>query len=178
MGTSGTDDKLARHIRKSVATALAEDIGDGDLTASLVKAGTKIRATVMTREDMVMAGRPWFEEVMRQVDASIDVNWEIDDGARVDSGNTLCALAGPAASILSAERSALNFLQLLSAVATRTAKYVAAVAGTGCRILDTRKTIPGLRLAQKYAVVCGGDHGDRPGEVFTKSFGTCRHYGR
>ena len=163
MGTTGIDDKLAQHIQKSVAAALAEDIGDGDLTASLIAPGAQMLATVIARESMTMAGRPWFDEVMRQVDDTISVDWTCADGALVGADSTLCTIRGPARSILTAERSALNFLQLLSAVATRTAKYVSAIAGTGCRILDTRKTIPGLRLAQKYAVACGGGVNHRIG---------------
>ena len=163
MGTAGIDDKLAEHIHDSVAIALAEDIGDGDLTASLIESDTRTQATVITRETMIMAGRPWFDEVMHQVDSSIDVNWEFADGELVDAGMALCEIAGPAPAILTAERSALNFLQLLSAVATRTAEYVNAIDGTGCRILDTRKTVPGLRLAQKYAVTCGGGVNHRVG---------------
>jgi nicotinate-nucleotide pyrophosphorylase (carboxylating) len=163
VGTTGIDDKLAQHIEASVAAALAEDIGDGDVTASLITADAQMQATVITREDMTMAGRPWFDAVMRQVDAAIRVDWSFDEGAQVSAGTTLCSIEGQARSILTAERSALNFLQLLSAVATCTAEYVGAIAGTGCRILDTRKTIPGLRLAQKYAVACGGGVNHRIG---------------
>lgn len=163
MGTTGIDDKLEAHIRESVAAALAEDIGDGDLTASLIAPEAKIQATVITRESMTMAGRPWFDEVMRQVDATICVDWSLDDGAQVEVDTSLCNIHGPARSILTAERSALNYLQLLSAVASRTTEYVDAIAGTDCRILDTRKTIPGLRLAQKYAVTCGGGVNHRIG---------------
>jgi nicotinate-nucleotide pyrophosphorylase (carboxylating) len=150
-------------IRDSVARALAEDIGDGDLTAGLVGATATIEATVITREAMTMAGQPWFAEVMRQVDPGIAVEWLQKDGDTIAAGATLCTLRGPARGLLSAERTALNFLQLLSATATVTASYVAAVAGTDCRILDTRKTIPGLRLAQKYAVRCGGGVNHRIG---------------
>ncbi len=154
---------MENDIRESVARALTEDIGTGDLTAALVKESSTIEATVISRDSMVMAGRPWFQEVMRQVDATIEVDWLHDDGAAINAGQTLCKISGPARSILTAERTALNFLQLLSATATATARYVAAVAGTSCQILDTRKTIPGLRLAQKYAVRCGGGVNHRVG---------------
>lgn len=112
---------------------------------------------------MTLAGQPWFDEVMRQVDTEISTEWRFADAIQVAAGAELCRIWGPARSILTAERSALNFVQLLSAVATQTAQYVAAVDGTGCRILDTRKTIPGLRLAQKYAVRCGGGVNHRIG---------------
>jgi nicotinate-nucleotide pyrophosphorylase (carboxylating) len=150
-------------LRDSVALALAEDIGEGDLTAALISAHANINATVITRDTMTLAGRHWFDEVLRQVDAAIAVSWQFDDGALIDAGATLCTLQGVARSILTAERTALNFLQLMSATATITASYVAAVAGTGCHILDTRKTIPGLRHAQKYAVRCGGGRNHRIG---------------
>ena len=151
-----TDETLLAEIRESVTRALREDVGDGDLTAQLIPASASIDATIITRESMTMAGRPWVDEVCRQVDPSIRIDWRHDDGNAVAGGDVICALHGPAASILTAERTALNFLQMLSATATVTAKYVQAVAGTDCRILDTRKTIPGLRQAQKYAVLCGG----------------------
>lgn len=112
---------------------------------------------------MILSGRPWFDEVLRQVDDNIDVEWLADDGERIEPGATLCRLQGPARSILTAERTGLNFLQTLSATATVTAAYVAAIEGTRCRILDTRKTIPGLRMAQKYAVRCGGGTNHRIG---------------
>lgn len=163
MGTASARDKLDTHIRESVAAALAEDIGGGDLTGSLIAADTQMCATVITREKMTMAGQPWFDEVMRQVDGAIRVDWNHNDGAEVEADAVLCNINGPARSILTAERSALNFLQLLSAVATRTATYVSAITGTDCRVLDTRKTLPGLRLAQKYAVACGGGVNHRIG---------------
>jgi nicotinate-nucleotide pyrophosphorylase (carboxylating) len=157
------NDSPADSLRDTVALALAEDIGAGDLTAALIAPTATIGATLITRDAMTMAGRPWFDEVQRQVDGRITVAWQHNDGDAVAAGATLCTLYGPARSILTAERSALNFLQLLSATATVTARFVAAVAGTGCRILDTRKTIPGLRLAQKYAVRCGGGNNHRIG---------------
>lgn len=154
---------MRNDIRTSVAQALAEDIGNGDLTAELIAESAMIDATVVSRDEMIMAGRPWFDEVVRQVDENIEIDWRHDDGDEVTAGATICSIAGPARSILTAERTALNFLQLLSATATETGRYVAAVEGTGCRILDTRKTIPGLRLAQKYAVRCGGGVNHRVG---------------
>ena len=157
------DAKLTTEISRNVEAALAEDVGSGDITGELIPANTTAQATVVTREAMTMAGRPWFEEVCRRVDASIEVTWNHDDGNRVDAGAVLCELQGSARSILTAERTALNFLQLLSATATVTRQYVDAAGGTNCRVLDTRKTIPGLRLAQKYAVRCGGGSNHRIG---------------
>lgn len=154
---------LLDDIRASVSRALAEDVGSGDVTAELIPASATITATVITRELMTLAGRPWVDEVLQQIDAKISIDWHHDDGDVLDADTTLCKLRGPARSILTAERTALNFLQLLSATATTTAKYAAAVAGTDCRILDTRKTVPGLRLAQKYAVSCGGGVNHRIG---------------
>ena len=158
-----TDLSLPGDIPSTVSDALREDVGDGDLTAQLIADPANIDATVITRESMTMAGRPWVDEVCRQVDPGIHVDWRHEDGDVVTEGETLFMLHGLAASILTAERTALNFLQMLSATATITAEYVQAVAGTGCRILDTRKTIPGLRLAQKYAVRCGGGVNHRIG---------------
>ena len=157
------DAKLTTEISRNVEAALAEDVGSGDITGELIPANTTAQATVVTREAMTMAGRPWFEEVCRRVDASIEVTWNHDDGNRVDAGAVLCELQGSARSILTAERTALNFLQLLSATATVTRQYVDAAGGTNCRVLDTRKTIPGLRLAQEYAVRCGGGSNHRIG---------------
>jgi nicotinate-nucleotide pyrophosphorylase (carboxylating) len=146
-----------------VARALAEDVGSGDLTASLVPAGRSGRATVVTREPAVLCGRPWFDEVFRQVDPSVRVEWDAGEGSAVEPGQRLVRLAGPARALLTGERTALNFLQTLSGTATTTRTYVAAVAGLPCRILDTRKTLPGLRRAQKYAVLCGGGSNHRMG---------------
>jgi nicotinate-nucleotide pyrophosphorylase (carboxylating) len=157
------DDKLRTAIRFGVEAALDEDVGAGDLTGELIPVDKTISATIVTREPMTMAGRPWLNEVCRQVDDTVVVDWRCDDGDRVDTDTVLCELSGPARSILTAERTALNFLQLLSATATVTRHYVDAVAGTNCRVLDTRKTIPGLRLGQKYAVRCGGGHNHRVG---------------
>jgi nicotinate-nucleotide pyrophosphorylase (carboxylating) len=157
------DADLTKEITRNVQAALAEDIGPGDITGELIPADATATATVVTREAMTLAGRPWFDEVCRQVNASIKVTWKHDDGDRVEEGKVLCELQGPARSILTAERTALNLLQLLSATATVTRQYVDAVAGTDCRVLDTRKTVPGLRLAQKYAVRCGGGTNHRVG---------------
>lgn len=154
---------LPNDIAASVARALAEDVGTGDLTASLVPAAARATATVITREPATLCGSAWVDEVCRQVDAGIRVTWEAQDGDRVVANQVLCRLEGPARSMLTAERPALNFLQTLSGTATITRRYVDAVAGTGCRILDTRKTIPGLRLAQKYAVRCAGGTNHRIG---------------
>jgi nicotinate-nucleotide pyrophosphorylase (carboxylating) len=154
---------LQTDIGASVERALREDIGDGDLTAELVPLSELIAATIITRDNMTLAGRPWVDEVFRQLDPRITIKWQADDGDSLEAGATVCVLRGPARPILSGERVALNFLQTLSATATVTATYVQAVAGTGCRILDTRKTIPGLRLAQKYAVKCGGGWNHRIG---------------
>lgn len=146
-----------------VKRALDEDIGAGDLTAALIPAQTQARAQVLCREQAVICGQAYFEEVFRQLDEGVRVDWTIAEGATVPPDTVLCRLTGPARSILTGERSALNFLQTLSATATKTQRFVQAVAGTGARILDTRKTLPGLRLAQKYAVACGGGQNHRLG---------------
>lgn len=154
---------LPADLAAGVTQALGEDVGSGDLTARLVPADARAYATVITREDAILCGTAWFDEVCRQVDPGISVTWLAHDGNRVTTDTVLCRLEGPARSLLTAERPALNFLQTLSGTATVTRRYVDAVAGTGCRILDTRKTIPGLRLAQKYAVRCGGGTNHRMG---------------
>lgn len=151
------------YVSRTVATALQEDVGTGDLTAQLIPADRVARATVITREDAVLCGTAWFDEVFRQVDARARVTWSAHDGERIHADQQLCTLDGPARALLTGERTALNFLQALSATATLTRRYVDAVAGTKCRILDTRKTIPGLRVAQKYAVRCGGGTNHRIG---------------
>lgn len=151
------------YVAQTVTTALQEDVGPGDLTARLIPADRTARAAVITREDAVLCGTAWFDEVFRQVDRRVGVTWSARDSDRVRTDQQLCTLEGPARSLLTGERSALNFLQMLSATATVTRKYVDAVAGTRCRILDTRKTIPGLRVAQKYAVRCGGGTNHRIG---------------
>jgi nicotinate-nucleotide pyrophosphorylase (carboxylating) len=150
-------------IRRDVERALAEDIGAGDATASLIRADAGARATVVSREPAILSGRPWFDACFRTLDPQVEIQWFADDGGAVAAGQTLCVLHGAARALLSAERCALNFLQTLSGTATTTARYVEAVRGTGAIILDTRKTLPGLRLAQKYAVRCGGGANHRIG---------------
>ena len=157
------DAAFKEEIVRNVQAALAEDVGSGDITGALIPADKLVGATVISRETMAVAGRPWFDEVCRQVDERIVVTWHCDDGDVVKTGATLCELEGPARSILTAERTALNFLQLLSATATVTHMYVDTIKHTDCRVLDTRKTIPGLRVAQKYAVRCGGGTNHRIG---------------
>jgi nicotinate-nucleotide pyrophosphorylase (carboxylating) len=150
-------------IAENVRRALAEDVGTGDRTAALIPPQQAARARVMTREDAVLCGTAWFEEVFKQVDPRIRVHWNARDGEAVRAGVELCRLEGPARGLLTAERTALNFLQPLSGTATAARRYVDAVRGTRAIILDTRKTIPGLRLAQKYAVRCGGAQNHRIG---------------
>ena len=150
-------------IGPSVAAAVAEDVGAGDVTAALIDADEVAGATIVARDSLVLSGEAWVDEVFRQLDESIIVDWYIGDGQRAEAEDVVCKLVGPARPLLSGERTALNFLQTLSATATQTARFVDAVAGTGAKILDTRKTIPGLRLAQKYAVTCGGGHNHRVG---------------
>jgi nicotinate-nucleotide pyrophosphorylase (carboxylating) len=155
--------ELPSDLPDQVSRALREDIGSGDVTASLVPAGQRARARVVCREAAVLCGSAWFDETFRQLDPAIAVRWHFREGTQVSADALLCELSGPARALLTGERTALNFLQLLSATATATHAYVQAVAGTGCRILDTRKTLPGLRLAQKYAVRCGGGTNHRIG---------------
>ena len=150
-------------LGSTVAAALAEDIGNGDLTAALIDEDEIVGATVAARESLVLAGHPWAAEVFSQLDERIQADWYIEDGQRAEADDVICKLVGPARAILAGERTALNFLQTLSATATATAEYVAAVAGTRARVLDTRKTLPGLRQAQKYAVRCGGGENHRAG---------------
>ncbi len=154
---------LQEVIDRNVAAALAEDVGDGDLTAALLPAERRASATIVAREILVLAGRPWAEAVFTRLDPGTRIEWHATDGDSISAGATLCTINGPARALLTAERTALNFLQTLSATATATARYVAAVAHTQARILDTRKTIPGLRTAQKYAVRCGGGSNHRHG---------------
>src|SRR6187399_422818 len=154
---------LPQDLSQQVAAALQEDIGSGDVTADLVPGTQHVTGKVITREAAVMAGRPWVAETFRQLDPSIQLTWHANDGDSVTANQTLFEVAGPARPILTGERTALNFLQLLSATATAARRYVDAIAGTGCRILDTRKTLPGLRLAQKYAARCGGAQNHRLG---------------
>lgn len=153
----------ADYIAHSVATALEEDVSTGDLTAQLIPADRMSKATVITREDATLCGRAWFDEVFRQIDPNVRVTWKASDGDRVRANQLLCELSGPSRALLTGERTALNFLQALSGTATETSRYAEALKGTQCRVLDTRKTIPGLRLAQKYAVRCGGGTNHRIG---------------
>lgn len=149
-------------IEADVARALAEDIGSGDVTAALL-ADTADTAYLLCKQDAVIAGRPWFDACHRALDPHVRIDWRVAEGQRVAAHTVLATLAGRTRSLVSAERTSLNFLQTLSGTATTTARYVDAVAGTGTRILDTRKTLPGLRLAQKYAVLCGGGQNHRIG---------------
>lgn len=152
-----------RYIVSQVQVALAEDVGDGDRTAALLPADAMATAHVLCRESAVLCGQAWFAQVFRQLEPKIQIEWLRRDGDRLAPDDIVCRMAGPARSLLTGERTALNFLQTLSGTATLTARYVDAVAGTRARILDTRKTLPGLRLAQKYAVTCGGGHNHRLG---------------
>ena len=146
-----------------VDAALREDIGSGDVTAALVPAAQQVRGRLVTREDAILCGRPWAEAIFTRLDPQVRMTWRAADGEPVTAGAVVFEIAGPARAILTGERTALNFLQLLSATATVTRRFVDAVAGTECRILDTRKTLPGLRSAQKYAVRCGGGDNHRMG---------------
>jgi len=158
-----SDNPLRATIITNVQTALAEDIGDGDLTAGLIPREQQARATVVTRDPAIVCGTDWFNEVFRQLSTDINIDWSVGDGDRVDAGTTLCELQGPARELLTGERTALNFLQTLSATATVARRFADALDGTGTTILDTRKTLPGLRLAQKYAVRTGGAANHRTG---------------
>ncbi|MDE3738387.1 carboxylating nicotinate-nucleotide diphosphorylase [Pseudomonas resinovorans] len=154
---------LTAEIEANVRNALQEDIGSGDITAQLIPEERQARATVITREAAIISGTAWVNEVFRQLDPRVKVEWQVQDGQHADANQALFHLEGPARALLSGERSALNFLQCLSAVATRVGHYVELVKGTQVKLLDTRKTLPGLRLAQKYAVTCGGGHNHRIG---------------
>lgn len=154
---------VAQLAAADAARALAEDVGEGDLTAGLVDAGRRARARVLARESAVICGAPWAEAALRQVDPSVQLAWLVGEGQRCKAGDVVLEMQGSARGLLTAERTALNFLQLLSAVATKTALYVEAVQGTRAAIVDTRKTLPGLRLAQKYAVRMGGGTNHRIG---------------
>jgi len=154
---------LAPVIRSDVARALAEDIGSGDVTARLVPENEAAHARVISREAAVLCGSEWFDEVFRQIDAATRVTWHARDGDRVPRDQVLCELDGRACGLLTGERTALNFIQTLSGVATRTRTFVDAISGTKATILDTRKTLPGLRQALKYAVRCGGGSNHRMG---------------
>ena len=152
-------DSIARDVRR----ALEEDIGSGDVTADLLPAEARARARVISREAAVLCGSAWFDECFHQIDPDVRIEWAAHDGERIAAGALLCQIEGRARALVTAERSALNFLQTLSATATATATYVEAARGTRAAILDTRKTLPGLRLAQKYAVRCGGGQNHRIG---------------
>lgn len=146
-----------------IADFLAEDIGSGDITAAIIPATMNAEAEVITREDMVLCGQAWFDAVFKSLDAGIRIDWQAAEGEAVSKDTVLCRLSGGARGLLTGERTALNVLQTLSATASVARRYADAVAGTGCKVLDTRKTIPGLRQAQKYAVACGGCYNHRIG---------------
>jgi len=160
---TGITEQLRIEIQRSVAQALAEDVGTGDLTAQLIQEDVAARGRVITREDAVLCGTAWFDAVFQMLDRESSVVWHAKDGERITPGQTLCDVFAGGRSLLTAERSALNFLQLLSSTSTITARYVEAVAGTRAHIVDTRKTLPGLRMAQKYAVKVGGGVNHRIG---------------
>ncbi len=155
------DAALAAAFEGNIRAALVEDIGSGDWTAMLLPEATQVNARVVVREDAVLCGAPWFEGAMMQVDPRIRIDWHFAEGDLMPANATVCSIAGPARSLMTAERPALNFLQLLSGVATATREYVQIIEGTAAAILDTRKTLPGLRLAQKYAVRVGGGRNQR-----------------
>lgn len=157
------DFPLHEHVERDVARALEEDLGPADLTSLLLPEDLEARARVVCREEAVLAGTPWFEACFLRLDPSVEIEWKVSEGGALSSGTEVCVLQGRARTLLSAERPALNFLQTLSAVATATRRYVDAVAGTRARILDTRKTLPGLRFAEKYAVRVGGGTNHRMG---------------
>jgi nicotinate-nucleotide pyrophosphorylase (carboxylating) len=150
-------------ISAQVRAVLLEDVGSGDLTAGLLPADQRSSVEVITREEAVVCGCPWFEEVFRQLDHAVELSWQVTDGDRVEPGKVLCRLQGPTRALLTGERTALNYLQTLSGTASRGRRYADAVAGLPVRVLDTRKTLPGLRAQQKYAVRCGGCWNHRMG---------------
>ncbi len=154
---------LAAHIERNVEAALAEDVGSGDLTAQLIPAAQMAHATIISREAAVLCGTAWFEACFRRLDAQVEIKWFANDGELVAAEQTLAEISGNARALLSAERPALNFLQTLSATATATRQYVDLIGDTHASIMDTRKTLPGLRIAQKYAVKCGGGENQRVG---------------
>lgn len=162
-GTLPYKAELPPDICETVRKALQEDVGDGDVTAGLIPADLGAMATVLAREPAILCGAAWFEQVFLELDSHIKITWQVADGAGVTSNQPVCTLAGQARALLTGERTALNFLQTLSSTATSARRYADAVLGTRARILDTRKTIPGLRSAQKYAVRCGGCHNHRMG---------------
>ncbi|UCC14390.1 MAG: carboxylating nicotinate-nucleotide diphosphorylase [Gammaproteobacteria bacterium] len=155
--------KLPANIETSVIYALEEDVGEGDITAKLIPPQTRGSATVVSREQAVVCGIPWFDRVFLQLDPSVQTQWHVEEGQTVDADTVLCTLEGTARGLLTGERTALNFMQLLSGTATIARRYANAVADSGCQVLDTRKTIPGLRAAQKYAAAVGGVTNHRTG---------------
>ncbi|MCK9396839.1 MAG: carboxylating nicotinate-nucleotide diphosphorylase [Methylobacter sp.] len=155
---------MTEHIKMiEIKPFLEEDIGSGDITAAIIPESMTAEAEVVTREDMVLCGQAWFDAVFKSLDANFNINWLAAEGEAVGKNTLLCRLEGSARSLLTGERTALNLLQTLSATATVARQYADAVSGTGCKVLDTRKTIPGLRNAQKYAVACGGCYNHRIG---------------
>jgi nicotinate-nucleotide pyrophosphorylase (carboxylating) len=154
---------LDNQIEQDVRNALEEDLGSGDITAQLIPENRVWTARVISRESAVLCGRNWFDAVFRHIDGDLDIRWYAQDGHAVEAEQVLCTLKGAARSLLSGERAALNFLQTLSGTATRVRRYVSVIEDLDCKLLDTRKTIPGLRRAQKYAVRCGGGHNHRMG---------------
>ncbi|WP_346796231.1 carboxylating nicotinate-nucleotide diphosphorylase [Halomonas sp. Bachu 37] len=162
-GPRNYQDALAEEIRSSAARLLAEDIGTGDITAELIPVDQWAKARVVTREAAVLCGSAWVDELFRQLDSRVGLHWLAFDGEQLQAGQTFLELEGPARSLLTGERAALNLLQTLSATATSTRAYVELIEASGVRLLDTRKTLPGMRLAQKYAVSCGGGHNHRFG---------------
>jgi nicotinate-nucleotide pyrophosphorylase (carboxylating) len=165
MATAGSssDLKLPTDIAAAVTRALAEDLGSGDVTASLIDESQHAEARVLAREGAVLCGTAWFDEVYRQIDSRVAVRWLQRDGARIERDTIVCTVAGSARALLTGERTALNFLQTLSGTASAASRFADAIRGTSARILDTRKTLPGLRAAQKYAVRCGGAYNHRQG---------------
>jgi nicotinate-nucleotide pyrophosphorylase (carboxylating) len=154
---------LASEIQRNVRAALDEDIGSGDLTAPLVPSGKKVHAVVLCRQKAILCGQPWFDACVRELDSSAEIVWAAPEGASIAAGSRVCAVRGEARALLAAERVALNFIQTLSGVATATRRFLDAIAGTRAKIVDTRKTLPGLRVAQKYAVRIGGGSNHRMG---------------
>lgn len=155
--------QLPPDLVETVQRALAEDVGSGDITAKLIATDTSTQAQVITRESAVLCGTAWFNKVFQQLDDRVQITWQTQDGDSITPNQILCNLQGPARALLTGERTALNFLQLLSGTATQVQRYVTAIRGTKAQILDTRKTLPGLRQAQKYAVRCGGGKNHRMG---------------
>ena len=155
--------ELYQLIINQAANALDEDVGSGDISAALIDAGTRLQTELLVREDAVLCGCDWFDEVFRQCAPDVDIRWRARDGDAISANDVVCEISGPARGLLTAERSAINFLQTLSGTATTTRRYADRIAHTRCKLLDTRKTIPQLRIAQKYAVVCGGGLNHRVG---------------